>query len=201
MERVEQTLTDDNVTKKIEKTNRDIASLENKKEKLIDMRLEGIIEKADYELKYLDISAKIEMAKKELADLQEADSTRLSIKKRLDEFRKLLGKNRIIDEFDRAVFESIVDHVIIGGYDENGNKDPEMISFVYKTGFKDVVNGGKFRTPRKIRVIKGVGDNEACSLALTDSEALCSVNSADARGDIGRSFQKTIKRRGNNAVF
>ena len=34
--------------------------------------------------------------------------------------------------FDRHIFESIVEKVIVGGYDSNGNKDPYMIVFVYK---------------------------------------------------------------------
>ena len=34
--------------------------------------------------------------------------------------------------------DSIVEKVIVGGYDSNGNKDPYMIVFVYKTGFKTV---------------------------------------------------------------
>jgi len=35
----------------------------------------------------------------------------------------------------RHIFESIVEKVIVGGYDSDGNKDPYMIVFVYKTGF------------------------------------------------------------------
>ena len=35
-------------------------------------------------------------------------------------------------------FESIVEKVIAGGYDDEGNADPSMITFVYKTGFEAV---------------------------------------------------------------
>ncbi|MBQ8934765.1 MAG: hypothetical protein IJ061_10865 [Lachnospiraceae bacterium] len=35
----------------------------------------------------------------------------------------------------------IVEKVIVGGYDETGNADLSMITFVYKTGFKDKKNG------------------------------------------------------------
>ncbi|SHL52407.1 hypothetical protein SAMN02745136_05073 [Anaerocolumna jejuensis DSM 15929] len=41
-----------------------------------------------------------------------------------------------LSEFDRYVFENIVEKVIIGGYDEDGNKDPVQLTFVYKTGLK-----------------------------------------------------------------
>ena len=131
-------------------------------------------------MKYSDISDKIDTRVQELEKLENADRSRTDIQKKINEFRKLLNENRIVDEFDRAVFESIVDYVIVGGYDDKGNKDPEMISFVYKTGFKDLVGAGKYRTPRKVRVVKSDG-SQTCSLALTDGEILCSESSLDAR--------------------
>ena len=54
-----------------------------------------------------------------------------------------------IKEFDRQVFESIVDYVIVGGYDEQGNADPSRITFVYKTGFEDAKHGTDFK-PRRM---------------------------------------------------
>ena len=39
--------------------------------------------------------------------------------------------NPILEEFDRVVFESIVEKAIVGGFDENGNKDPYKITFIY----------------------------------------------------------------------
>ena len=55
----------------------------------------------------------------------------------------------MLEEFDRYVFESIVEKVIVGGYDEEGNKDPELITFIYKSGFKDSLTAHDFRSPRK----------------------------------------------------
>ena len=59
------------------------------------------------------------------------------------------GIEEILKEFDRYVFESIVEKVVVGEVDENGNVDPYKLTFVYKTGFKDDLDGGKFKTPRK----------------------------------------------------
>lgn len=63
--------------------------------------------------------------------------------------RKLLTDSPVLKEFDRNVFESIVEKVIVGGYDETGNADPSMITFVYKTGFEDRKNGDDYKPPRK----------------------------------------------------
>ena len=63
--------------------------------------------------------------------------------------RKLLSEAPILKEFDRNVFESIVEKVIVGGYDDEGNADPSMITFVYKTGFEDKKKGDDSKPPRR----------------------------------------------------
>jgi hypothetical protein len=41
-----------------------------------------------------------------------------------------------MESFDRAIFESVIDTVIIGGNNELNVTDPAMIVFVYKAGIK-----------------------------------------------------------------
>ncbi len=63
------------------------------------------------------------------------------IKNRMKTFKTMLERKEVLKEFDRYVFESIVDKVIVGEVDENGNVDPYKLTFVYKTGFKDDLDG------------------------------------------------------------
>ena len=63
--------------------------------------------------------------------------------------RKLLTDAPVLKEFDRNVFESIIEKVIVGGYDEAGNADPSMITFVYKTGFEYKKNRDDYKPPRR----------------------------------------------------
>ena len=44
-----------------------------------------------------------------------------------------------------------IDKVIVGGYDDDGNKDPSMLTFVYKTGFTNSVDANNHKPPRKKR--------------------------------------------------
>src|SRR5699024_1316956 len=60
-------------------------------------------------------------------------------------FKIILEKKKVLKDFDRYVFESIVEKVIVGEVDEKGNLDPYKLTFVYKTGFHD----DRFKTPRK----------------------------------------------------
>ena len=52
-------------------------------------------------------------------------------------------------EFDREIFESVIEKVLVGGYNENGEIDPYRLVFVYKTGFEDT-----WRNPKN-RIQKG----------------------------------------------
>ena len=48
------------------------------------------------------------------------------------QLRKTLENEEALDEFDRVVFESIVEKVIVGGYDADGNSTPYKLTFVLK---------------------------------------------------------------------
>ena len=50
----------------------------------------------------------------------------------MSELRDTLEKEQVLDEFDRVVFESIIDRVIVGGYEEDGTPDPYKLTFVLK---------------------------------------------------------------------
>lgn len=100
------------------------------------------------------------------------------MKKRIAEFRRTLEENEVLDTFDRYVFESIVEKVIVGGYDEDGNKDPAMLTFIYKTGFKNSLDGTNFKPPRKNS--KAAKQNAGlCSHTTDEAKSMCSYHSDD----------------------
>ena len=72
-------------------------------------------------------------------------------------FKTMLERKEILKEFDRYVFESIVEKVIVGEVDKNGKVDPYKLTFVYKTGFKDDLDGEDFKSPRKNASSKNKG--------------------------------------------
>lgn len=61
----------------------------------------------------------------------------------VESYKILCENNQILEEFDRHVFESIIEKVIIGGIDKDGNKDPYMITFIYKTGLEHEIKDAK----------------------------------------------------------
>ena len=97
------------------------------------------------------------------------------LKQRLTAMRKTLEEGKNIDTFDRQVFESIVDYVIVGGYDEQGNADPSKVTFVYKTGVSDSQNGKDFKKKRKNAAVSklqspSILENKGLQSPYTDDE-------------------------------
>ncbi|MEE8083227.1 recombinase family protein [Clostridioides difficile] len=182
LQRMDDTLSSSVVSKQLAKAEKEIDALEKKKSKLVDMRLEEIIDKETYESKYADLVSKQEQLVEERQKLQETSDNEKDIKKRLKEFKKTLEQNEVLDKFDRYVFESIVEKVIVGGLDENGNVDPAQLTFVYKTGLKNSVDGAKFKPQRK-NARGRHRTNELCSHDSNEVDKMCSDSSNDTCGN------------------
>ena len=89
----------------------------------------------------------------------------------------------MLEEFDRYVFESIVEKVIVGGYDEEGRKDPAKLTFIYKTGFQSHMDGANFKPPRKnSKAAKQAAG--LCSHPTDKAETTCSHHGDDTCGAV-----------------
>ena len=122
---------DENIRKK-QQINKDISSLESKKSRMTDMLIDGTISKEVYEEKMVDFTRKLHKLSERKALLEDSICTQKDINRRMSELRDTLEKEQVLDEFDRVVFESIIDRVIVGGYEENGIPDPYKLTFVLK---------------------------------------------------------------------
>lgn len=182
LQRMDDTLSSSTVNKQLSKLDKEIESIERKKSKLVDMRLEDTIDKVSYEAKYSSFTEKQEQLLKDREKLQETAANEKDIKRRLRDFKKTLEQNEVLSEFDRYVFESIVEKVIVGGYDEDGNKDPAQLTFVYKTGLKNNVDGSRFKPQRKNARGKH-RTAELCSDDKNEVQSLSSHSSSDTCGD------------------
>lgn len=89
-----------------------------------------------------------------------------------------------MENFDRVVFESVVERIIIGGYNDEGVADPLKITFVYKTGIHSNLNAKDFKPKRKNAAAVHT-DAELCSYASVEDDKLCLHSSSDTCGDCG----------------
>ena len=74
--------------------------------------------------------------------------------------------------------KALLKKVIVGGLDENGNVDPAQLTFVYKTGLKNSVDGAKFKPQRKNARGRHRTD-ELCSHDSNEVDKMCSDSSND----------------------
>lgn len=86
-----------------------------------------------------------------------------------------MKNNQILDEFDRYVFESIIEKVIIGGVDKDGNKDPYMITFVYKTGLKSEIENAKKNCNQDLKG-KRKKNKDLCSFNINEHDNMYSFD-------------------------
>ena len=115
---------------------------------------------------------------KERLQLQENATNEKDIKRRLRDFKKTLEQNEVLYEFDRYVFESIVEKVIVGGYDEDGNIGTAQLVFVYKTGLKNSLDGNRFKPERK-NARGNRKSKDLCSHANDENQSLYSDTNTD----------------------
>ena len=122
---------DDNIRRK-QQIDKDISALESKKSRMTDMLIDGTITKEVYDEKLVEFTRKLHTLSDKRKILADSINTRNDINKRMSDLRERPEKQDILDEFDRTVFESIIEKVYVGGYEEDGTPDPYKLTFILK---------------------------------------------------------------------
>ena len=61
----------------------------------------------------------------------------------------MLSSQKMLSEFDRTVFKSIIDKIIVGGVNNVGEIDPAMLTIIFKTDETQNKDGKQFKSKRK----------------------------------------------------
>ncbi len=132
LDTIEEVLKDDTELKRVRQLEKEIRAIQSKKSRLTDLLIDGRIEQEAYEEKNLSFQRKLHQLTEEKDYLEENIGKQKNVSKRLEQLRKTLEQEDALDEFDRMVFESIVEKVIVGGYDQDGNPTPYKLTFILK---------------------------------------------------------------------
>lgn len=176
VKRVETTLGLENISKKMKKLQRRSDEILIKKKKLLELVLE---DKLDEDLFQSSIGNYKEMEKSikdELEQLNLKLEYEVELTKRIDTLKKMLKSNIRLNEFDRHIFESLIEKVIIGKIDDDRNVDPYNIIFIYKTGLDNTINGEKYRKDgrrKKSSALPSNIDKEVTVLPSNNSDNTC----------------------------
>jgi len=148
LKRMEAFITEESAQKHLDSLIKEFKLVSNKRTKLIDLRLEESIDKKTYEIKYTEMTVKIEKLDREIRKLEDQATVDSDKMKRIEMFRSNLLANKELSVFDRHAFESNIEKAIIGGYDEDGKADPYLITFIYKAGLKSKIDGTQVMTQK-----------------------------------------------------
>lgn len=129
-----------NYTKELKEIESKISKTKDRMSKLVDMRLDETIDESVYKAKYDKLSTELEDLEMAADELEKANAGMSTIKQRVKDLLSVIsGKNKkIMKEFDRDIFDKIIDEVIIGNIDEHDNIDPYIIIFKLKSGLEFV---------------------------------------------------------------
>jgi len=131
---------DINRVKHLEK---DKSNLLSKKKRLTELLIEGVISKEDSSERFDEINRKLADVQSKKNALEKEVKKQKQLKSSLKEVRKILDQQTTLESFDREVFESIIDRVIIGGYNDDGTIDPYKLTFIMKGNQSAVVPDSK----------------------------------------------------------
>ncbi|MCR5449734.1 MAG: hypothetical protein K6F23_10090 [Solobacterium sp.] len=88
----------------------------------------------------------------------------LDSSQRLEKFSKLLSDSEPMVEFDPVIFDLLVETVLVGGY-TNDVPDPYKITFIFKGGSQNSIDGAGFKEDRrKKKALHPVWNNEGMAL-------------------------------------
>ena len=98
------------------------------------MQLDGIIDKDIYIKKEQEIKIQITDIENKITELLTLKNTNNDISSKIKEIEKIMNEPTSIKEFDKETFDSIVERIILGEIDEDGNSNPNVVRFILKTG-------------------------------------------------------------------
>lgn len=196
MKKMEATIGKDSAPEKIKKTNASIEECIRKRKTLLERFLADTIPEEVYKDADADYEEKIQLLEAKMKQYEADLRNEEDLKTRLAKFRKTLSTHQVLTEFNREVFDSVIEKILVGGYDEEGNKDPYKITFIYKNGYSNGMGDvkKKYRKRKKKSSDSGVvSASKLPSNYMDNASKLLSIDKADTRRGCLFAFQGRCK--------
>ncbi len=174
LKRVSDNLNIKDIEKQLNGKEKEIYTTEQKMKGLLDLRLDENISEHYFKQENGELTKKLERLLEERQKLQKSFDRETSTQIRMNEIEKTIRQSRILEKFDRRIFESITEKVIVGGVDANGEKNPFLLKFIYKTGIIDEFDGELYKSSIE-------KDIKKCSYSRHEVNSACSYSRYDAR--------------------
>lgn len=134
LEKIEDILKENTTETMVNKLEKDKEKINKKLANLLELNLEGRINKEQYTEKFDELNVELLKVEQKIQSLLKETNRNESIKQRLNKFKSLFKDIDIMPKFDKDVFECLIDKVVIGKIEENGTINPYTIRFICKNG-------------------------------------------------------------------
>lgn len=131
---IKETIKENNYQEQINKLELEEQKNKDRLSNLVDLMLDGSIGKEIYLSKEIELNEKISNITKKKNELINLNLENDNVEVKIKEIEKIVLGPNTIKQFDRDIFETIVDKIIVGEINKNGEKIPNVIKFVLKTG-------------------------------------------------------------------
>ena len=85
-------------------------------------------------LKEKEINDELKKINEQIEECKIIESTNKNISNQLKIVEKMLDTPNAIKDFNKDIFENLVENIIVGEVDENGNTNSKVIRFILKIG-------------------------------------------------------------------
>ena len=120
----------------LKKLNEKMNTLQNKKNKLIDLLLDEKISKTEYDKRFGGLNLQITELQSEMEEVEKSSNIGMSLEERLKTFKKIFDAKEPMEKFDGEVFRLLIKKVVIGGLDKDGKPLSYMVNFIFNTGLE-----------------------------------------------------------------
>ena len=120
-------------------------NIQDKLLELVDMKLEKVIDKDTYILKEKELKESLDSINCKLQDIEKSNNDNKDVYDKLKEIEKIINEPTSLTEFNREIFDTIVDKIVVGEVSETGEIKPNVIRFILRTGaeYKTITNNNR----------------------------------------------------------
>ena len=123
-----------NYKKQINEFNLKEELLRKRLSNLIDMKLDNCISKDDYICKEKEIKCEIDIISNKKEEIRKLEIENKNISKKIKDIESVFDESILLKEFNKDIFSNLVEKIVIGDFEENGEHNPNVIRFILKTG-------------------------------------------------------------------
>lgn len=131
---IKKVIREDNYKKKLSIVENDLDSLRNKLSKLVDMKLDGVIDNNVYIDKERELKNQINNIEENKNELLRQKDLNDSLSNRINAIESIIKDSNELSEFDSETFNNIIEKIIIGEIDEDDTPNPNAFRFILKNG-------------------------------------------------------------------